>query len=102
MRSLLKNNKGILGVGSSMLFLILLVAAVIVISLGLIFFGGSEESTDSSKADEQEASALYQEFKNKLDDNPEYEVEYDLTYSDGDKAKVVFYTKDENTRIEIE
>ncbi|MGM5488948.1 MAG: hypothetical protein ACQESG_08465 [Nanobdellota archaeon] len=63
----------------------------------------TEQSTgqETEKSTAQDVEANYDEFVNTLQDNPEYEVKYELTYSSGKEQTVVIYTKDGNTRMDL-
>ncbi|MFP4423963.1 MAG: hypothetical protein ACLFP2_01900 [Candidatus Woesearchaeota archaeon] len=60
------------------------------------------ENQQGEMPSENHSTSKYEEFQRTLQDNPEYHVEYELTHSNGNKENVVIYTKDENTRMEIE
>lgn len=58
------------------------------------------EETDEETDEEEEDSENYEEFQRTLQDTPEYHVEYEL--SQINEEVVGIYTKDENTRLDIE
>ncbi len=61
-------------------------------------------NTTDNETDNDEPARVedtYDEFKDLLQENPEYQVEYELTYSDGDQENMIIYTKNNVTRIDF-
>ena len=91
-----------------MRFLILLAIGILVVGCGSEgdiennsdFNSGAEQNTSQKGQNNEENSLL--EFQDKLEKDPEYMVEYEITHSDESKQVVKIYTKDKKSRVEMD
>ncbi|HKL23854.1 MAG TPA: hypothetical protein VJ912_00805 [Candidatus Nanoarchaeia archaeon] len=63
---------------------------------------GSDEEDQETSVKVGQGGEAYETFKSYLEENPEYNVKYEITHSDGSTETVEIYTKNGETRIEGE
>ncbi|MFP4656792.1 MAG: hypothetical protein ACLFNK_04410 [Candidatus Woesearchaeota archaeon] len=65
----------------------------------------SDDLEDTESTEEPEESEIddgaYDEFQDKLQDNPEYMVDYDLTRASGQAENIVIYTSEDKIRMDV-
>ncbi|MGM5481704.1 MAG: hypothetical protein ACQESE_04830 [Nanobdellota archaeon] len=60
----------------------------------------TQEIVDAQQ-EQDDSTEAYTAFKEELQDNPEYEIEYKLIHSNGNEEVVNIYTKEDKTRMDI-